>query len=715
MTDSNTIFEQIRTNSNYDLTALLNEDGDVDDSIQDSPFNNRILQCGYYEPHKFSTEAEMKYTRGTSCFHINCRGLSNNWEGFRHLLCELHSEKFAFDFIGVSEAYRCDGDTRLILPGYHDLISRCRIDGSRGGFGLFIKDNIQYKIRQDLSVFEQHVFESVFVEVDLQSGSNLIVGVIYRPNTAPKADIDKFMSILLEKMDQVNTEKKIGLIMGDMNVDLLKFHIHSKTSDYLDNIFSRGYLPVILKPTRVCASTATLIDHIYTHSLSSSCSSGIIITDLADHFGTYLSISNNIKTRQKVTRKSRIFSENNISKFKDILTGINLLDISEIRCVNEAYNSFIHRYKTALDTAFPLKDIKAKRSFIKREPWATNGFLVSSRNKTKLFKKKTLKPTVINIQMYQNYNRIFNKLKRVIKIKYYNDIIEENKLNMKKMWMILNKTIGKQNDKSSFPAYFNIDGACVSDKLEIAEGFNKYFSHIGLKTGQNVPATPHNFMHYLPQSIGDSIFIEPITTDTVISTADKLKPKLSSGHDDISSKLLKETISIISEPLTHIINVSLDSGIVPDELKIAKVVPIYKAVDNTILNNYRPISLLSAFSKVLEKIMFDKIMNFLNFKNILYKHQYGFRSKHSTIHPIIHFLNFCAEANNKSNPEFTLAVLCDLSKAFDVIDHDILLHKLNKRPMGLIGPLSFCFHCSFENCCHPFYHFSHSIHQSRYK
>ena len=253
MTDSNTIFEQIRTNSNYDLTALLNEDGDVDDSIQDSPFNNRILQCGYYEPHKFSTEAEMKYTRGTSCFHINCRGLSNNWEGFRHLLCELHSEKFAFDFIGVSEAYRCDGDTRLRLPGYHDLISRCRIDGSRGGVGLFIKDNIQYKIRQDLSVFEQHVFESVFVEVDLQSGSNLIVGVIYRPNTAPKADIDKFMSILLEKMDQVNTEKKIGLIMGDMNVDLLKFHIHSKTSDYLDNIFSRGYLPVILKPTRVCA------------------------------------------------------------------------------------------------------------------------------------------------------------------------------------------------------------------------------------------------------------------------------------------------------------------------------------------------------------------------------------------------------------------------------------------------------------------------------
>ena len=197
----------------------------------------------------------MKYTRGTSYFHINCRGLSNNWEGFRHLLCELHSEKFALDFIGVSEAYRCDGDTRLRLPGYHDLISRCRIDGSRGGVGLFIKDNIQYKISQDLNRF---LLKLTYSQV------NLIVGVIYRPNTAPKADIDKFMSILLEKMDQVNTEKKIGLIMGDMNVDLLKFHIHSKTSDYLDNIFFAGLFTSNPEADQsVCIYCHTHRPHIY--------------------------------------------------------------------------------------------------------------------------------------------------------------------------------------------------------------------------------------------------------------------------------------------------------------------------------------------------------------------------------------------------------------------------------------------------------------------
>ena len=168
-----------------------------------------------------------------------------------------------------------------------------------------------------------------------------------------------------------------------------------------------------------------------------------------------------------------------------------------------------------------------------------------------------------------------------------------------------------------------------------------------------------------PNIISNTIFqiqfhIEPIIIATTVETTRKLKTTSSSDHYEISTTLLKDSINYVVVPITHIINRSLATGLVPGKSKEAKVIPIFKSTDPSQLKTYRPISLLPVFSKLFEKIMYNKLMSFLNTDNILYKHQYGFRPKHSTIHPIMHLLNHCAERNNKLISEYTLATICDV-------------------------------------------------------
>ena len=156
---------------------------------------------------------------------------------------------------------------------------------------------------------------------------------------------------------------------------------------------------------------------------------------------------------------------------------------------------------------------------------------------------------------------------------------------MKKTWEILQKAIGKQHNKSNFPQTFKIENEQITDQVKIAESFNKYLH----KTSENVPKSNKHYSEYLTNPITNIMFLEPVEPSNIFEIVNKLKPKTSCGHDQISSKMIKDTIQNIAIPLSHIINRSLSTGIVPNQLKIAKVIPVYKTSNQDDIQNTKPL------------------------------------------------------------------------------------------------------------------------------
>ena len=185
--------------------------------------------------------------------------------------------------------------------------------------------------------------------------------------------------------------------------------------------------------------------------------------------------------------------------------------------------------------------------------------------------------------------------------------------------------------KSDFPSCFVHEGVEITDTKNIADKFNEYFTEIGPKLAKSInTANKAPFNSYLTTPCPASFNFGYTKPDDIEKIIRNLRPKSSAGCDNISTKLLKEIENVVSRPLSIIINQSLCTGIFPDKLKIAKVIPLYKKDDNKLFGNYRPISLLSSISKIFERVAFNQLYDYFSSNGLLYESQYGFPKLHST-------------------------------------------------------------------------------------
>ena len=253
----------------------------------------------------------------------------------------------------------------------------------------------------------------------------------------------------------------------------------------------------------------------------------------------------------------------------------------------------------------------------------------------------------------------------------------------------MNKNLNKQNIIEIIH-----DNKFLKNSLEICNAMNHYFSTCVVEN-QNIPLRYST--HFLSQNTPTSFFLSDIEDMEIITCVKNMKNSHSCGHDDISSFIIKNTISAIIQPLNHIFNLSFKSGIFPDHFKISKIIPLLKDGDPKLASNYRPISLLPSISKILERLMFKRLSNYLDSLKFFNESQYGFRRNRSTELALLDITEFVL--NGMENKLTTVGVFLDLSKAFDSVNHDILLKKLNS--IGIRG-LQYNWFESYLKCRHQY-------------
>ena len=232
----------------------------------------------------------------------------------------------------------------------------------------------------------------------------------------------------------------------------------------------------------------------------------------------------------------------------------------------------------------------------------------------------------------------------------------------------------KKGQSKQLPEYFRYKGDILRSPQEIADNFNKYFTKIGPQLANQIPMGKKHFKDFLSTPNPLCFEFSELSESRILNFISKMKSKSSYGADSISNKVLKFIAPTIIQPLKHLINTSLRTGYFPDELKIAKTIPIYKDSDSHEFLNYRPISLINSLSRLIESIVCFQVTGFADACDLFSSHQYGFRSKHNVNHPLLHFSEKIFEALNEGR--ISLAIFIDLKKAFDTVNYKILLEKL---------------------------------------
>ncbi len=581
--------------------------------------------------------------------HLNCYSLRSKYD-----CLQVHLSQFQTlpDILCLTESWTDARDIYYPLEHYN-MYNFPRSLSKRGGIVIYIKDVYHVNhLKLDVAV---STFEFACLSLSVNN-SDLTLLCIYRP---PQTSKDVFCCELENLVSVLSAQPNSVITCGDFNIDAFKDSKHFNslvTSHLLINSY-----PVIFYPTRVTKASATLLDHMYCN-FEHVAASGVVTDVISDHRLTYVSVglpSSVDNNCNEICHKTfRPINKRSLDCLRRSLRAQDWSFISDTSDVNQDYDELVSILTVKLDTFLPVKRIPISND---KKPWITHGIKASCKHKSKLF--KLMCQGKVSKEQYNTYRNKLTSIIRLSKIKYYSSVFDNNPKNSKIAWKVINEITGKNANKNeSLPNNLNCND------------INRFFATLGSNAISNVPPDINDYETVFPH-ISSTFVFDNATAHEVELTARSLPCTNSSGHDGFSGKLVTNIIDCISLPVSKIFNKSVHLGIVPQSLKIARVVPIFKSGDKTKLINYRPISIIPTFSKLFEKLMYNRMIKFIDKYNILSSSQYGFRSGRSTNHAILDLVNSVTmhlDAGDKA-----AGLFIDISKAFDSLNHRILLKKLS--------------------------------------
>lgn len=576
----------------------------------------------------------------------------------------LDSFDFKVHVLVVTETRITDNEEQFYnIDGYVAYFNNRNVINLRergGGVAVYIHSSLPSTIIHSELSEKNHFLIMKLVDVNMH-----VFSVYKPPNTDEKLFIKRFDELL-----QLYAN---SLVIGDFNLNMLNFDdnniqryrnvVHCNGFGFINKIDSAF-------PTRTTERTSTIIDHVLSNMFGLEYE--MLLDDIyfSDH--KYILLSCLHKNYKNVAISPSM---------KQILDydSLSVHSIWENLDKVNTFESLISNLTGAIDDntkLIPAKPVKNKN------PWATNELikLIKERNRFYKYKKKFTGDTYIE-NKYKHLKSQTEKLITQLKKNYFGEKLNSVADNPKKYWDFLKEAIFNQSRQNPEIIVLNKDGVIIKGNKTTANEMNGFFVNVAENLKCQLPmSTITDQSVSCVHTITVPFKLRTVVNNDVLEIIKSLRSNCARGLSSISTKIVKRFSDQLSPSITTLINECITNKTFPTVLKVGKVIPIFKSGDKTDPNNYRPITTLNVFSKIFEKILGNQLVNHLNVNNIITAKQFGFVSQSNTTNACAELTHFISKAID--DRQYVSCIFLDLVKAFDMVDHNILIKKLIKVGIG---------------------------------